>query len=301
MIVVTTPTGRIGRRVVELLLAATDPASVRGVTRDPAALDPRVRAAVQVVAGSHRDPAALDRAFDGADSVFWLVPPDPRAPGTATDHYLGFAAPACEALAKRRVRRVVAVTSLGHGYPHDAGTLSAAFAMDAAFQHSGVGYRGLAAPFFLENLFSQTASIRDNGEFAMALAADRPLAAVASADIATLAASVLLDPAWTDQAVVPVTCPEDLTPDRMAAIMSEVLGRPVRYRQNTVDAFHKMLLGFGVSAGWAQGVADMVRAQNDGIYDVEPHLPPTHVPHLSQPTAFRTWCEQQLKPAVDAA
>ncbi|MBS2554343.1 NAD(P)H-binding protein [Catenulispora sp. NL8] len=226
MIVVTTPTGRIGRRVVELLLAATDPASVRVVTRDPAALDPRVRAAVQVVAGSHCDPAALDRAFDGADSVFWLVPPDPRAPGTATDHYLGFAAPACEALAKRRVRRVVAVTSLGHGYPHDAGTLSAAFAMDAAFQHSGVGYRGLAAPFFLENLFSQT---------------------------------------------------------------------------NTVDAFHKMLLGFGVSAGWAQGVADMVRAQNDGIYDAEPHLPPIHVPHLSQPTAFRTWCEQQLKPAVDAA
>ena len=298
MIVVTTPTGQIGRRLVDLLLAAPEPAdaqlvrTVRVITRDPDALDPAVRDRVEAVAGSHRDPAVLDRAFDGADSVFWLVPPDPRTPGSATEHYLGFTGPACEALARHRVRRVVAVTSLGHGYPHQAGTLSAAFAMDAAFARTGVGYRGLAAPFFLENLIGQAAAIRDRGEFTMALDAARPLATVAVDDIATLAAELLLDPAWSDQAMVPVSSPEDLTPDQLAAVMAQVLGSPVRYRQSSVEDFHAMLLGHGVAAGWARDVATMVRAQNDGIYDAEPHLPP----RLSQPTDFRAWCERRLEP-----
>lgn len=92
--------------------------------------------------------------------------------------------------------------------------------------------------------------------------------------------------------MVPVSTPEDLTPGRLAGIMSEVLGSPVRYRQTGVEDFHTMLLGHGVAEGWARDVATMVRAQNDGIYDAEPHLPP----RLSQPTDFRTWCERRLEP-----
>ena len=48
--------------------------------RDPAKLPDAVRARVDVVTGSHGDAEVVDRAFAGADAVFWLVPPDPRAP-----------------------------------------------------------------------------------------------------------------------------------------------------------------------------------------------------------------------------
>jgi uncharacterized protein YbjT (DUF2867 family) len=95
---------------------------------------------------------------------------------------------------------------------------------------------------------------------------------------------------------VPVTGPEDLTPDAMAAIMSDVLARSVRFEQMTVLAYKAMLTGFGLADEWAQGLADMVTAQNNGIYDAEAHT----VPWLAQPTSFRQWCEQQLKPAVVA-
>lgn len=289
MIVVTTPTGLVGHQVLDRLLDRPRQVPVRVIARDPARLDPHVHERVEVVKGSHRDRAVLSEAFAGAESVFWIVPPDHHGE-TPRDYYLEFTRPGCEAFVEHRVRRVVAVTSLGHGYRGEAGHLSGAMAMDELIQATGVGYRGLAAPFFLENLLGQAESIRNQGVFSMAIRRDRPLANVATRDIAALAAQLLLDPAWSDQAIVPVTGPEDLTPEQMAAIMSEVLARPVHYQQITVADFKAMLTKYGMAETWAQGLADMVLAQNDGIYDAEPHLPPS----LSHSTGFRTWCEQHL-------
>ncbi|MGW2997892.1 NAD(P)H-binding protein, partial [Streptomyces sp. NPDC001193] len=83
MIVITAPTGNIGRRLLSLLVEAA-PAhgqELRVVVRDPARLPESVRGRVEVVTGSHGDAATVDRAFAGADAVFWLVPPDPGGIG----------------------------------------------------------------------------------------------------------------------------------------------------------------------------------------------------------------------------
>src|SRR5215218_3402979 len=101
MIVVTTPTGAIGRQIIEQLLASGQP--VRVVVRDPARLPEHVRTRVEVVAGSHGDRGVVDAAFAGADAVFWVVPPDPRA-ASLEAAYLDFTRPACEALPRSGVR-----------------------------------------------------------------------------------------------------------------------------------------------------------------------------------------------------
>src|SRR4051812_33538028 len=112
MIIVTTPTGRIGSQLLSHLLAAGE--RVRVIARDPAKLDPATRARVEVVQGSADDPAVVDRAFAGADSVFWVVPPLWSA-DDVTDYYLRFTRPAAEAMKAHGVRRVVSVSSLGRG------------------------------------------------------------------------------------------------------------------------------------------------------------------------------------------
>ena len=76
MIVVTTPTGNIGSQVLKDLLANKEP--IRVIVRDPDRLAPEARKRVEVVVGSHGDSAVDTRAFQDADSVFWVVPPDPR-------------------------------------------------------------------------------------------------------------------------------------------------------------------------------------------------------------------------------
>lgn len=65
---------RIGRHVVDGLLAAG--ASLRVMVRDAAKLPDDVRKRMDVVVGYHGDADVVDRAFEGADALFWLAPPD---------------------------------------------------------------------------------------------------------------------------------------------------------------------------------------------------------------------------------
>ena len=63
MLVITTPTGRIGKQVLALLLDHQDP--IRVIVRDPIRLDSDVRSRVEILQGSHDDPAVLSRALEG--------------------------------------------------------------------------------------------------------------------------------------------------------------------------------------------------------------------------------------------
>ena len=101
MIVITTPTGAIGRQVLENVLDSGE--SIRVIVRDPSRLPAHVRERVEVVAGSHGDLDVVTRAFAGADSVFWVVPPDPHAT-SVEDAFVGFTGPACEAFASQGVQ-----------------------------------------------------------------------------------------------------------------------------------------------------------------------------------------------------
>ena len=293
MIVITTPTGQIGRQVLDRVLDSGE--AVRVIARDPSRLSARVRARAEVVSGSHGDAGAITKALAGADRLFWLVPPPPFSyPGSAERYYLDFTRPACEAIRGLGVG-VVGVSTLGHGYQGKAGLLSAALAMDKLIEGTGAAYRALALPFFMENLLRQAQAIKEQGTFSMANTAGRPLPAVATRDVAAAAAALLLDSSWGGQASVPVAGPDNLTPDDMAEVISDTLGRTVRYRQVPVADRQTAMLQRGASEAMAQDMADMTEAQNNGIYDAEPRDPDS-----ATPTSFRQWCHDTLKPAVQA-
>ncbi|HXR65944.1 MAG TPA: NAD(P)H-binding protein, partial [Ktedonobacteraceae bacterium] len=108
MIVITTPTGLIGHQVLNNLLQSDEP--IRVIVRDPSRLSPRERERVEVVQGSHGDLDVVTRAFAGADSVFWVVPPDPHAESVEAA-YVGFSQPARDAFKSQGVKRVVGVSA----------------------------------------------------------------------------------------------------------------------------------------------------------------------------------------------
>ena len=293
MILITTPTGEIGRQVLDRILDSGE--AVRVIARDPSRLPARVHAHAEVVPGSHGDAGAITKALAGADRLFWLVPPPPFSyPGRAEHYYLDFTRSAIEAIRGLGVR-VVGVTTLGHGYQGNAGMLSAALAMDKLIEGTGAPYRALALPFFMENLLRQAHAIKEQGTFSMANAAGLPLPAVATRDVAALAAALLLDSSWGGQASVPVVSPDNLTPDGMAGVISGTLGRTVRYRQVPVADRQAAMRQRGASEPMAQDMAAMTEAQNNGIYDAEPRDP-----GFAAPTSFRQWCQDTLKPAVQA-
>ncbi|MFJ6665212.1 NAD(P)H-binding protein [Streptomyces sp. NPDC091383] len=295
MIVITAPTGNIGRHLLSLLLESAPAAGeeLRVIVRDPARLPDAARGRVEVVTGSHGDAGVLDRAFEGADAVFWLVPPDASLhPG---DAYTGFSRPAAEAFTAHGVGHVVGVSALGRGTPlaDRAGLVTASLAVDDLIAGTGVAYRALANPSFFENLLEEADSIREKGVFTDTVAADRRAPLVAVADIAAVAARLLLDRSWTGTGSVPVLGPEDLSPDDLARIMTEQLGRPVRYERRPLDELYTTLAGYGLDEEFARGVVDMKRAKDEGL-----DAGVARTPDTASPTTFEQWCARTLKPAV---
>ena len=290
MIVVTTPTGNIGSQVVKHLLDAGE--AVRVIARDPEKLAPEVRERAEVVQGSTDDEAVLFRAFEGAESLFWLVPPSFQDNGDA-EYYLRFTRPACRAIQGRGVKRVVAVSALGRGIPAQAGPVTAAFAMEAEIEKTGVDFRALWCPGFMENMLAQLEPIKHQGMFFAPYPPDFKTRFAATQDIAASAAKLLLDRSWTGQGGLAERGPEDLSQNGMAAIMTEVLGRPIRFQQISGEAFRDQLVQRGANKVLAQGLADMYAAKVNGLDDAEPRTAEN-----TTPTSFRLWCEKVLKPAI---
>jgi short-subunit dehydrogenase len=74
MIVVTAPTSNIGRQLLANILDSGE--RIRVIARDPSRLPAQTRERVEVIEGSHSQVDVVSREFEGADSVFWLVPTD---------------------------------------------------------------------------------------------------------------------------------------------------------------------------------------------------------------------------------
>ena len=299
MIVVTASTGRIGRHVMNELLAAGTP--IRLIVRDASKLTGSIRDRVTMVEGSHGDAGVMNRGLEGADALFWLPPPSlfwsaPAIPSRTLEQvYLDFTRPAVDAIRSHGVRRMVAVTSLGRGteWQDKAGIVTASLRMDDMIMASGVASRGLAMPSFMDNVLHQSASIRDRHMMFGPIDPDRKTPTVATRDIGAAAVALLLDDRWTGQTEVPVLGPEDLWFNDMASIVSDVLGRTVRYQQTSFQALEQQLLGRGIPETFARGYVDMLRAKNEGLDDVGDRIIETRMA-----TTFRRWCREELEPLV---
>jgi len=288
MIVLTAPTSQIGSKVVAELLDAG--ARLRVIARSPAKLPDAVRDRTEVIEGSHGDAAVIDRAFEGADAVFWLVPPSPTK--TLEEAWVGFTRPAAEAIRRHAVARVVSITALGRGtaWQDRAGLVTASLRMDEMLMASGAAFRGLAMPSFMENTLRQAAVIREKGAFFGPIDPARKLPFTATRDMAAVAARLLGDDTWRGQAEVPILGAEDLSFDDQAAIISDVIGRDVRYQQISFEQFKQQFLTRGAGESFAQGYVDMYRAKNEGMDNAA-----LRTSESTSPTSFRTFCEQNLK------
>ena len=290
MIVITTPTGSIGRQVLEHLLESGE--QIRVIARDPSKLPANVRERVEVIEGSHGDADVVNKAFAGADAVFWLVPPNFQAT-SLEQAYVGFSRPAAEALKKNGVKRVVIVSALGRGWPRDTGYVSASIAMDDLIESTGISCRVLTMPGFMDNTRLQAQPIKTQGMFFGPLDPDRKLPFCATRDIAPVATKWLLDSSWSGQEDVAVLGPENISMNGMAQILSEVLNKPVRYQQIPLEALKSQLAERGASEAMAQGMIDMMAAKNEGL-----DLSVPRTPEATTPTTFRQWCEEELKPLL---
>ena len=246
-----------------------------------------------MVEGSHGDAGVVDRAFEEADAVFWLCPPTPAAtPAAAT---VDFARPGAEAMRRHGVPHVVAVTTLGRDtqWQERAGNATGSIHMVDLLRTTGAAVRGMALPAFMDNALRMVGAIRE-GRMPGPIAPDKKLPHTAARDSGAAAAGLLIDRGWSGQADVPVLGPEELSYADVAAIVSEVTGREVRYEHQTYAAYKEAGMARGLTDAFAQGFVDMLRAKEEGMDNVA-----SRATAIIGVTSFRQWVQEELQPALD--
>lgn len=262
MIAVMGASGNTGRGVTEALLARGD--KVRALARDAGKLAPLAARGAEVVAGDAADATFLTRAFTGAEAVYTLIPPDPRAPDfRAYQDRIGEAT--ARALRDARVPRVVFLSSVGADVPSGNGPIAGLHAQEARLRALGVDVLMLRAGYFFENLHATLPLVKHQGINGGALGPDVRIPMIATRDIGAAAAAAIGGRDFTGVAIRELLGPRDLGMAEATRILGRAIGKPdLAYVQFPYEAFEAALVQAGLSQDLARLYGEMSRGFNEG-------------------------------------
>ncbi|MBG6224258.1 uncharacterized protein YbjT (DUF2867 family) [Arthrobacter sp. CAN_A2] len=217
-VLVTGATGTVGRPLVAALRALgvpVRPASRRGTDPEGVAFD-------------FGAPSTWPSAFDGVSTLFLVRPP--HIANVARDMV-----PSLVEARRRGVRHVVLLSVQGADrvpvLPHAR--------LERWLRSSGMSWTFLRPSYFDQNLSTVfAADIRDHDRILVPAGAGRT-AFVDALDVASVAAAVLREPGLHRGRAWSPTGREALTYSEVARILSEVLGRPVTYRDPGILGFFR--------------------------------------------------------------
>ncbi|MEU2511625.1 NmrA family NAD(P)-binding protein [Streptomyces syringium] len=288
-IVVTTPTGHVGSRVVRLLLQAG--VLPRVLVRDPARLDEATRARVDVRRGDLTDRGFVREAVAGARTVFW-VDPTPHVTKDPIEASLRTAAPLIEAAQAGDVGRVVLLSSIGAEKRHGVGHIDALAGIEERLDATGVDVLHLRCAYFFTNLLLNLEEL-SQGVLTTTFDPDHPMPWVDPRDIGDVVAARLLNDTWEGRVVQAIHGPEDLTFHQVARILTEALGRPVRLNHVSDDAARDALRAAGLPASAVESIVGMAAGSRELVPEQSRDLLTT------TPTPLSGWAHAQLRPLLE--
>jgi uncharacterized protein YbjT (DUF2867 family) len=292
-IVINTPTSNIGRALAVRLLDAGEIVTV--LSRDKKKVDDLAKRGACVVEGSFEDPVLLAKALEDAEALFWLTPP-PAQP----DYYAWAtkcAKQAATAAKRAGARRAVVLSSMGAHTGPGTGAVGPAREMENDFEALLPAVVSLRPGIFMENFLLSAGMIAKAGQMFLPIPTGKRWPLVATSDIAAKAACWLLDRGWSGHHRVGVHGPKDLSPDEAAAIISSVLGKPVKCVEATPDQARGAMKGMGMP----DFVVDIIMEQYDAFRDGRLESAEPRTPYTTTPTTLAEFTRTTLMPAVRAA
>lgn len=218
MILVTGGTGKVGSEVVRLLADAGEPVCV--LARDSRRAVGIMRPGVDIVPGDLGSAASLDEACVGVDRVFLLSPADPRQ--------VEWESNVIGAATRAGVRHLVKISAIGAAKNSPVAIARWHWAVEQELETSGLPYTILQPHSFMQNLLGSATTVMEQSAI-YAPAGDGRIGMVDARDIAAVAARVLMAPEEHRGHTYLVTGPAAVSYADVAATLSKVLGRPVRY------------------------------------------------------------------------
>ena len=216
-ILITGATGNVSSGIIAQLKDSEH--SLRALVRNPEKAEELRRQGVEICVGDLEKPWTLGPAFAGADTVWILAAPGPRAPEQCSN--------ALWAARQGGAKHIVRMSAFGAA--HTAPTINSRLhaLSDAELVGSGIPFTILKPHFFMQNLMMAAQSIVQQGTMYFALA-DGKMGLIDSRDISDFAAHVLTS-AGHEGMTYTLTGPASLSMHQIAAAIGEAVGKTVTY------------------------------------------------------------------------
>jgi uncharacterized protein YbjT (DUF2867 family) len=260
MLIVTGATGRLGSEIVRELLARVPAQQVGVSVREPDRAAGLAAQGVRVRRGDFADPASLDAAFEGASRVL-VVSVDQLGEAAVAQHRA-----ALDAAGRAGAERVLYTS-------HQAASPSSLFApardhaaTEAHLAAGDVPFTALRDGFHAATVPHLVGRALETGE--LVAPADGPVSWTTHADLAEAAAVLLTDPDRPAAETPVLTAAEAVDLAGVAAVLSELAGRPVRRVVLDDEDYVAWSVGNGVPEGAARMFLTLFRAARDGEFAV---------------------------------
>ena len=254
-ILVTGSTGNVGAQVIARL--AGQGADVRALTRSPDKA--RFPAGVAPVKGDLSDVDAVRAALNGVGTLFLLAP---NVPDELTQAML-----ALNLAREAGVRGVVYLSVFKGAEYADVPHFTGKHTVERMIDQCGIPATVLRPAYYIQNDLRQKDALLGAGFYAMPVG-HKGISMVDTRDIADVAAARLLrreqDASALPTETVELVGPDCLTGPALAELWTGVLGRPIRYAGDDLDAMEQKMRA--AAPGWlAYDMRLMMRRyQQDG-------------------------------------
>jgi uncharacterized protein YbjT (DUF2867 family) len=291
MFVVTGASGHTGSVVADHLL--DEGKKVRGIGRSAERLQRLAQKGGEPFVADITDSQALTKAFQGADAVYVMIPPDFSAPDLRVQQQ-AVTESIASALERSGVKHAVALSSVGADKAQGTGPVVGLHLLEERLNRiAGLNVLHLRAAYFMENTLAQVGAIHKMGTALGTLLPNLRFPMIATRDIGDAVAQAMLKLEFHGHQTHELLGPSDITMTEVAAILGKAIGNSnLKYVQAPDDQFRAALLQMGMSEDLAAQLVEMTGAMNSGYMKaLEPRSP-----HNSTPTSFVTFAYQEFLP-----
>jgi NAD(P)H dehydrogenase (quinone) len=257
-IVITGASGQLGRLTAVLVLDRMPVSEVILTTRRPEAISDLAERGARVRLADFDRPETLAEAFAGGEKLLLISADDLGR--RAAQHRA-----AIEAAREAGVRHVAYTSYLNPVEDNPAVITLSHRDTEKALRESGLAWSALRHAFYAEYQVPSGAQAIATGKL-VHNSGDGRIAYVSRVDCAAVAAAVLTTEGHEDKAY-DITGPQALGQDDVAALLSEVSGRPVEAVAVDDEAFIQGLTASGVLEAAAREIASYGRAIREGYID----------------------------------
>lgn len=251
-------TGHTGSVAAETLLAQGKP--VRVIVRDAAKGAAWKAKGAEVAVADLGDEVALRPALDGVAGVYLLLPPSPTTTTPLEDN-ARLTATLAAAVRAAKVPHVVLLSSIGAHQPDGTGPIQVLHRAEHELAATGAALTAVRAGYFQEN-WGAALGMLAQGVVPTFITKGVAFPQVATRDIGRTVAGALVEGgARGTTRVIELAGPRDYAATDVAAILTELTGKPITAQDAPLDAVVPTFTSFGLSAQ----VAELYREMYAGI------------------------------------